>query len=58
MAVYDLEEQEQLDDLKAWWSRHGNKVAGVVIALCVAYLGYQGWRWYSAGHSEAASEFD
>ena len=55
MAVYDLEEQEQLDDLKAWWSRHGNKVAGVVIALCVAYLGYQGWRWYSAGHSEAAS---
>jgi predicted negative regulator of RcsB-dependent stress response len=55
MAVYDLQEQEQLDDLKLWWSRHGNKIAGVVIALCVAYLGYQGWRWYSAGHAEAAS---
>ncbi len=55
MAVYDLEEQEQLDDLKAWWSRHGNKIAAVVIALCVVYIGYQGWRWYSAGHAEAAS---
>jgi len=55
MAAYDLEEQEQLDDLKAWWARHGNKVAAAVIAVCVAYLGYQGWRWYSTGHTEAAS---
>ena len=23
MAVYDLEEQDQLDDLKAWWARWG-----------------------------------
>ncbi len=55
MAVLDLEEQEQLEDLKLWWSRHGNAIASVVVAMCVAYLGYQGWRWYSAGHSEAAS---
>lgn len=55
MAVLDLEEQEQLEDFKLWWSRHGNAIASVVIAICVAYLGYQGWRWYSAGHAEAAS---
>jgi predicted negative regulator of RcsB-dependent stress response len=55
MAVYDLEEQEQLDELKAWWERHGNRVAAVVIAGCVAYLGWQGWRWYEAGHLDAAS---
>ena len=30
MAVYDLEEQEQLDDLKAWWKQWGNTIAGVV----------------------------
>ena len=35
MAVYDLEEQEQLDDLKAWWRRWGNTIAAVVIAVCV-----------------------
>jgi predicted negative regulator of RcsB-dependent stress response len=55
MAVYDLEEQEQLDELKAWWARHGNRVASVVIAGCVVYLGWQGWRWYEAGHLDAAS---
>jgi predicted negative regulator of RcsB-dependent stress response len=55
MAVYDLEEQEQLDELKAWWTRHGNRVASVVIAGCVVYLGWQGWRWYEAGHLDAAS---
>ena len=26
MAVYDLEEQEQLDDLKAWWKQWGNTI--------------------------------
>ncbi|MEO8847520.1 MAG: tetratricopeptide repeat protein [Casimicrobiaceae bacterium] len=55
MAVYDLEEQEQLDDLKLWWTRHGSKIAAAVIAVCVVFVGYQGWRWYSAGHAEAAS---
>ena len=35
MAVYDLEEQEQLEDLKAWWKRWGNLVSGIVIAVCV-----------------------
>ena len=55
MAVYDLEEQEQIDELKAWWARHGNRVASAVIAICVAYLGWQGWRWYQGGHLDAAS---
>lgn len=55
MATYDPQEQEQLEDLKAWWTLHGNKIAAVIIAFAVAYLGYQGWRWYSAGHAEAAS---
>jgi len=55
MAVYDLEEQEQIEEFKAWWARHGNRIAAVVIALCLAYVGWQGWRWYSAGHAEAAA---
>ena len=34
MAVYDLEEQEQLDDLKAWWARWGNTVATALVVAC------------------------
>ena len=26
MGVYDLEEQEQLDELKAYWKQYGNLV--------------------------------
>jgi len=38
MAVYDLEEQDQIDELKAWWGRWGNVVTGIVIAVCVAIV--------------------
>lgn len=55
MAVYDLEEQEQLEDLKAWWRLWGNLVSGIVIAICVAVVGVQGWRWWQHHQAEEAS---
>ena len=54
MAVYDLEEQDQLEDLKAWWKQWGNTIAGVVIAVCVGVIGVQGWRWWSQQQAEKA----
>lgn len=44
--AYDLEEQEQLDEFKAWWQKNGKWVIRFVIALIVAYgswTGYQSW---------------
>jgi predicted negative regulator of RcsB-dependent stress response len=55
MGVYDLQEQEQLDDLKAWWRQHGNLVSGVVLAIAVGVLGVQGWRWWQGHQAEQAS---
>jgi len=55
MAVYDLEEQDKLEDLKAWWKQWGNTIAGVVIAVCVGVIGMQGWRWWSQQQAERAS---
>ena len=55
MAAYDLEEQEQLEDLKAWWKQWGNTVSGVVIAVCVGIIAVQGWRWWSTQQAERAS---
>lgn len=46
MAAYDLEEQEQLAQLKAWWNENGNLVTIVLLVCSVAALGYQGWNWY------------
>jgi predicted negative regulator of RcsB-dependent stress response len=55
MAVYDLEEQEQIDDLKAFWRRWGNAILGAVIAVCVAYVAVQGWRWYNDRQAQEAA---
>jgi len=55
MAVYDLEEQEQLEDLKAWWSRWGNLITGVVLAVAIAVVGVQGWRWWKQREADQAS---
>lgn len=54
MAVYDFQEQEQLDDLKAWWARWGNAVTVVVVIACAVAIGVQGWRWYTAKQADEA----
>ena len=55
MAVYDLEEQDQIEDLKAWWVQWGNHVTLVVTAVCIAIAGVQGWRWWQHSQAEQAS---
>ena len=55
MAVYDLEEQDQIDDLKAWWGRWSNTVTAVAVAAAIAVAGVQGWRWWTGKQSEEAS---
>jgi predicted negative regulator of RcsB-dependent stress response len=54
--AYDLEEQEQLDELKAWWKRHGNTVISVVIAGFVAFSAFKGWQYYQ--HKQALEASD
>jgi len=44
--AFDLEEQEQLDALKAWWKAHGAKVVVGVLVFAVAVAGYRGGSWY------------
>lgn len=56
MAVLDLQEQEQLDTLKAWWKDNGNWVLGVVLVVTVAMGGWRGWQYYQTKQaSEAAT---
>src|SRR6267143_2121056 len=55
LMALDLEEQEQVAELKAWWTQHGNLVLAVVIAAAVAVVGWQGWRWYQHGQAAQAS---
>jgi predicted negative regulator of RcsB-dependent stress response len=55
----DLEEQEQVAELKAWWKQHGNLIVAVILAAALAFAGWQGWRWYQGSQaSQAAAQFD
>ncbi len=46
MATYDLEEQEQISELKTWWKMYGNMVTAVLLAVSAGVVGWQGWSWY------------
>lgn len=53
--AYDLEEQEQIETLKAWWSDHGKLVVAIAVAAALAVSAFQGWRYYSAQQAERAA---
>jgi predicted negative regulator of RcsB-dependent stress response len=55
MAVYDLEEQEKLDDLKAWWEQNAKYVTAAIVVVALIVTGVQGWRWYQRTQAEQAS---
>lgn len=55
MATFDLDEQEQIDELKTWWKMHGNLVTAVVVAVSLAVVGWQGWNWWQRKQSAEAS---
>ena len=51
----DLQEQEQLDDLKAFWKQWGNLITWVVTACLLAYAGWNAWGWYQRDQATKAS---
>ena len=55
MATYDLEEQEQLAALKAWWTDNGKQVIIVVLVVVIALLGWLGWNYYQRNQAAQAS---
>jgi predicted negative regulator of RcsB-dependent stress response len=55
----DLEEQEQVAELRAWWNQFGSLVTAAIVAVCVAFAGWQGWRWYERSQAaQAAALFE
>jgi predicted negative regulator of RcsB-dependent stress response len=53
--AYDLEEQEQLDELKVWWKQNGQWVLNAALVLIGLYLAYQGWGFYQNQQASKAS---
>ncbi len=43
----DLEEQEQLDELKHFWKRWGDLISWLLIAVLAGYAAWTGWQYWS-----------
>jgi predicted negative regulator of RcsB-dependent stress response len=57
--AYDLQEQEQLATIKAWWEKYGTFVLTVATVVLLGIAGYNGWRWYERNQAtEAAALYD
>lgn len=52
--AYDLDEQEQLDQLKAWWNKYGTLVLTLLIIATAVVGGWRGWQWYEGHQSSQA----
>jgi predicted negative regulator of RcsB-dependent stress response len=53
--AYDLEEQEKIDELKAWWKQYGNLVTWLLIIGLFAYAGWNGWKYYQRSQATKAA---
>jgi predicted negative regulator of RcsB-dependent stress response len=57
--AYDLDEQEQLDQLRAWWGKYGNAVLTVLVIAMAVVGGWRGLQWYETSQSvQARGYFD
>ena len=53
--AYDLEEQEQLDEFKAWWKKNGSMATNLVLAALVAFAAWKGYGYYQNTKAVEAS---
>ncbi|MBL8508556.1 MAG: tetratricopeptide repeat protein [Chitinimonas sp.] len=56
MAAFDLQEQEQIAELKAWWAKWGVAVIIAVVAALVGYFGNMGYRAWQKSQGTAAAQ--
>lgn len=60
MATHlDLEEQEQLDQLKAFWKQYGNLITWTLTIVLAGFAAWNGWNWWQREQAvKAAAMFD
>ena len=51
----DLEEQEQLDELKHFWKKYGNVITWLLIVVMGSYAGWNGYQYWQSQQSVKAS---
>lgn len=60
MATHlDLEEQEQIDQLKHFWAQYGNLITWALIVVLGGFAAWNGWNWWQRSQAiKAAALYD
>jgi predicted negative regulator of RcsB-dependent stress response len=60
MATHlDLQEQEQVDQLKAFWAQYGNLITWTLTLALAGFAAWNGWNWWQRNQSvKAAALYD
>jgi predicted negative regulator of RcsB-dependent stress response len=53
--AYDVQEQESLSALRAWFEENANLLIGVLLLSVAVLAGSWGWRWYQQREASAAA---
>ncbi|MBI4808220.1 MAG: tetratricopeptide repeat protein [Nitrosomonadales bacterium] len=56
MSSLDLQEQEQVDALKAWWKENGKWVVGAIVVGLLGFAGMQYWKSHQSGQAADAAK--
>lgn len=55
----DLQEQEQLDEIKHFWKRYGNAITWALIVILGAFAAFNGWQYWQRNQgAQAGVMFD
>jgi predicted negative regulator of RcsB-dependent stress response len=52
----DLDDQEQLDELKLWWNKYGKMTISLVLLALIIYASWQGYQYVQHKKAVEASE--
>ncbi len=52
----DLEDQEQLDEFRVWWSKYGKLTVNIVLAAVLVYAAWQGYQYMQYKKAVEASD--
>ncbi|MES2771668.1 MAG: tetratricopeptide repeat protein [Pseudomonadota bacterium] len=55
MASYNLEEEEQLEEIKTWWKQYGNRLLALLTVVLLVVSAYLAWHSYQARQSAQAA---
>jgi predicted negative regulator of RcsB-dependent stress response len=60
MATHlDLQEQEQIDDIKAFWKQYGDLITWTLVIILGAFAAWNGWNtWQRSQGAKAGALFD